>query len=235
MAKWLILQQTHAEGPGKITSWLEGLHQEPEIIELWHQELPPDCTQYAGLVIMGGPMGANDGRRFPFLEKEMALIREWVESGRPLLGICLGSQLMAKALGGTVFRGEQWEVGWLPIKFTAASCEDPVFKGCPEEFTVFQWHHDTFALPEGAVLLASSDFYENQAFRYGPKAYALQFHPEMTEELIHLWIDLNREDLIRKDPNLPQKIWMESKHYLGNLERFGQKIMQRLVELSEKD
>jgi len=233
MGKWLLLQQTHSEGPGKIVPWLEELGQEVDVVELWRRSVPGNRSEYAGLIIMGGPMGAYDGEKYPFLQQEDALIRDWVASDRPLLGICLGSQLMAKALGGEVFRGEHWEVGWHPVHFTPAGCEDPAFKGCPGEFAVFQWHHDTFTLPEGAVLLASSDLYENQAFRFGEKAYALQFHPEMTEDLIHLWLDLHREELIREDAHLPHKIWMESKHYLGNQGRLGRQIIRRLVDLSE--
>ncbi len=234
MGKWLILQQTHSEGPGMILPWLEELNQEPEVVELWREELPGDFSPYAGLIVMGGPMGANDGDRFPFLQREIELIRHWVDTDRPLLGICLGSQLMAKALGGEVYRGEHWEVGWTPVRFTEEACRDGFFRGCPDDYAVFQWHHDTFTLPEGATLLAYNDLYENQAFRYGKKAYALQFHPEMTEKLIRLWIDLNHESLIRKDANLPQKIWMESKHYLGNLHKMGRQMVQRLVELAKE-
>jgi GMP synthase (glutamine-hydrolysing) len=145
---------------------------------------PPDSSGYAGLIFLGGPMSVNDD--FPWLKEEMDVIRRAVAAGQPVLGICLGAQLIAKALGAGVRRNPASEIGWYPISCTAAAQSDRLFRGLESE-TVFHWHSETLNLPDGAELLASSELCRNQAFRIGERIYGLQFHLEVTPEMIDDW------------------------------------------------
>jgi GMP synthase (glutamine-hydrolysing) len=141
--------------------------------------------EYTGVIIMGGPQSANDAD--PGLAAEMRLIREAVDRGVPILGVCLGAQLIAKALGARVFRNPSKEIGWAPVYFTEAAKDDPLFGGFASPTTFFHWHGETFDLPPGAQWLAYSDLCRHQAFRYGTTVYGVQFHPEITPEMIVDW------------------------------------------------
>jgi GMP synthase (glutamine-hydrolysing) len=145
----------------------------------------PDASRYDGLIFLGGPMSANDP--LPYLRTEMAVIDRAVALGTPVLGVCLGAQLIARTLGARVYRNAQREIGWFDIHLAAGAASDPVFSGLRESETVFHWHSDTFDLPVGAELLARSDRTERQAFRYGRALYGLQFHLEVTPQMIVNW------------------------------------------------
>ncbi|HEV2201773.1 MAG TPA: type 1 glutamine amidotransferase [Bryobacteraceae bacterium] len=138
-----------------------------------------------GVIIMGGPQSANDPD--PGLGAEIRLIREAMARGVPILGVCLGAQLIAKALGARVFRNPAKEIGWAPVYFTEAAKDDPLFGGFASPTTFFHWHGETFDLPAGAEWLAYSDLCRHQAFRYGINVYGVQFHPEVTPEMIVDW------------------------------------------------
>lgn len=148
----------------------------------------PALDGIAGLVVMGGPMNVDETARYPFLATEVALIERALARGLPVLGICLGSQLLAKALGARVYPNARKEIGWLPIFPTAAARDDPLFRPFGHGEVVFHWHGDTFDLPAGATLLASSTACRHQAFRYGRSAYGLQFHVETTPAMIAEWL-----------------------------------------------
>ncbi len=145
-------------------------------------------SEAAGLIVLGGTMSANDGDRFPFLVAELDWLREAVRRQMPTLGICLGAQLLAKALGAAVYCNAHEEIGWSQVEILPAAADDRLFRDCSNRETVFHWHGDTFDLPAGAVHLARGPRCEHQAFRYGPSAYGLQFHVEMTPELMELWL-----------------------------------------------
>jgi GMP synthase (glutamine-hydrolysing) len=146
---------------------------------------PLPSESHAGLIIMGGPMSANDD--LPGLKDELALIETALDDDMPILGICLGSQLIAKALGAKVFRNAELEIGWEPVWLTDAAKDDAVFGGVPSPETFFHWHGETFDLPEGAERLAYSEKCRHQAYRYGRNVYGIQFHPEITPEMIDDW------------------------------------------------
>jgi GMP synthase (glutamine-hydrolysing) len=147
---------------------------------------PARIAEAAGLIFMGGPMSANDD--LPYLGAELALIEQAAKAGQPILGVCLGSQLIAKALGARVYRNRVKEIGWYPVSWTPAAASDPLFAGLSEPETVFHWHGETFDLPKGAELLASSEACAHQAFRLHTNVYGLQFHLEVTPEMIEDWL-----------------------------------------------
>jgi GMP synthase (glutamine-hydrolysing) len=149
----------------------------------------PDWRQFDGIIVMGGPMGAYEDERLPWLTAEKELIADAARGGAPVWGVCLGAQLLAASLGATVGRGPEPEVGVLPVRRTADAASDPVFSLLPDSFHTLQWHSDTFSLPEGAVQLARSDAYEGQAFVF-KRAYGLQFHIEIGPELAREWGDV---------------------------------------------
>jgi GMP synthase-like glutamine amidotransferase len=146
-----------------------------------------NITAAQALIFMGGPMSANDD--LPYLHQEIELIRSAYAAGIPMLGICLGSQLIAKALGGSVYRNPVKEIGWFPIEFTDAARQDPLFSQLEQPETVFHWHSETFDLPPGAELLAHSVGCRHQAFRLRDNVYGLQFHLEVTPAMIADWCD----------------------------------------------
>lgn len=160
----------------------------------WHvcrpytgESVPPATQPYDGLVVLGGPMNVDETDRFPFLNDEVKLLQQAFRRKLPALGICLGAQLMAKAAGAKVIHGPAPEIGWFPIQLTEAGRQDPLFEGLPTEFVTFHWHGDTYELPPKAVHLATSAQYVQQAFRMGEQAYAWQFHPEVTPEIVERW------------------------------------------------
>jgi len=150
----------------------------------------PDWGEYAGIVAMGGAIGAYEDELHPWLTAEKQLIAEAVEAGKPYWGVCLGAQLLAASLGANVAPGPSPELGVLPVALTEEAASDPVFAGAPASFLSLQWHGDTYELPRGARRLARSDLYEQQAFVYGERAYALQFHLEVTSALAHEWMEI---------------------------------------------
>ena len=148
----------------------------------------------AGLISLGGSMSANDGDKHPFLAAELNWLREAVRRDVPTLGICLGSQLLAKAFGAGVYKNPQAEIGWYQVELLPAAAEDCLFHVRAANETVFHWHNDTFDLPAGAIHLAQSPACRNQAFRIGPLAYGLQFHAEMVPELLDVWLNKHETD-----------------------------------------
>ncbi|AYC33245.1 type 1 glutamine amidotransferase [Pseudomonas cavernae] len=145
-----------------------------------------DLDRPRAVAIMGGPMSVNDP--LPWIASEIAALRHFIRRDIPMIGHCLGGQLLAKALGARVHRMPYREIGWQPLRRASQAANNPWLAHLPDEFTVYQWHGDTFDLPAGAERLLSSPWCPNQAFTWGDKILALQGHPEMTEELLRLWL-----------------------------------------------
>lgn len=155
-----------------------------------HPDAEPSTEGYDGLVVLGGPMSADDTERYPHLAVEAAAIRKAVDQGIPVLGICLGAQLLALALDASVRRNPRREIGWYPVTPTDAGNADPLLSHFGGSQPVFHWHGDTFSVPEGALHLASSEHCTNQAFRFGDRVWGLQFHLEVDEPMIDRWLEI---------------------------------------------
>jgi GMP synthase (glutamine-hydrolysing) len=176
------------EGLGLIERVLRQREIEISYADLYRDDAsPPETRSSDGLIFMGGPISAND--HLPYLEQEVLIMREAAARQQPILGVCLGAQLIAKALGAEVRRNALPEIGWFEIELTDAGAADLVLSAMNRVETVLQWHRDTFDLPEGAVWLARSRRCPNQAFRVGPNIYGLQFHLEVTPEMIAKWCE----------------------------------------------
>ncbi|MBI2874358.1 MAG: type 1 glutamine amidotransferase [Firmicutes bacterium] len=184
----LIVQNWPSEGPGLLGELLgeRGWRIDLRRMDLAHP-LPGDPGDFGALIVLGGPMSVHDEASYPYLRSLRELIASSLADGIPTLGICLGAQLMARSLGAQVRRNPQPEVGWFKLDLTREGMNDPILAGLGASFEVFQWHGETFDLPDGAVHLASSELCRNQAFRFGKQGYALQFHLEVTPEMIEEW------------------------------------------------
>jgi GMP synthase (glutamine-hydrolysing) len=151
----------------------------------------PDVDRYDGLVVLGGPMGVHDADRYPHLRAEMRAIERAIATDKPVLGICLGAQLAAAALGAKVRKNPAREIGWYAVRPTAEARHDPLFEPVRDPEMLFQWHADTFDMPAGATHLASSETCEAQAFRYGDNVYGLQFHLEVDAPMVNRWLGID--------------------------------------------
>jgi len=179
-----VLQHAEPEVPGLIGEILEAGGAKLEVVRPFAGDsVSTDPASLQGLLVMGGPMGVYETVRFPHLSDEIALIRNALARGIPVLGVCLGSQLLALALGARVEPGVK-EIGWFPVQTTPEAGADPLFEGMGPSFTPFHWHGDRFDLPPGAVSLARSERTACQAFRHGRSAYGLLFHAEMSESMV---------------------------------------------------
>jgi GMP synthase-like glutamine amidotransferase len=186
----LVFRHVPFESPDLIVPALEARGLKLDYADLFRDPHPPeDWRSAAGLVFMGGPMSVNDD--LPFIKRELAILEEALQSSTPVLGVCMGSQLLARAAGSRVYRNPVKEIGWAPVYWTEAAGQDRLLRGLNEPEMIFHWHGETFDLPEGAEWLAWSDACRNQAFRLGANAYGLQCHFEVTPETITAWC---RED-----------------------------------------
>lgn len=180
MAHIHYLQHVPFEGLGSIESWLVDNGHTLSSTHLYEQEALPDITAFDMLIVMGGPMGIYDYHEHPWLKPEKKFIRACIDAGKPVLGICLGAQLIADVLGGKVTRNPEKEIGWFSIEVTAEGRDTAIGQLLAEADDTFHWHGDTFAIPPGAIHLARSDACEHQAFLYDGRVLGLQFHLEVT-------------------------------------------------------
>ena len=174
------------------------------------------------LIILGGPISVNDADMFPFLETERALLKQRVAADLPTLGICLGAQLIASAMGARVFPGEEKEIGWSGLDLTEAGEQSALRYIGGRHTSVLHWHGETFELPDGAELLASSDLYVNQAFSCGENVLALQFHPEITQHSMEKWFIGHIGEIMSTDGVSVEKLREDTHRYANQLEVQGE-------------
>jgi|TARA_Y100001001_G_scaffold163053_1_gene191134 GMP synthase (glutamine-hydrolysing) len=202
MSDVLVVQNTRIESSGYLGELLSRDGFDITSINAKHEIIPN--KKFSLVVILGAPESANDN--FPYLIEEQELIKNSVNDDIPVLGICLGSQLIAKTFGAKIYSGPKKEIGF--YNDLKISSDSTFFSGFQNPFTVFHWHGDTFDLPQGALRLASSEHYPNQAFQY-KSAIGLQFHLEVNEEMVNLWLDNTEEKLQKISYINPQEIRSE--------------------------
>ena len=219
--KVVAIQHVPTEPMGYIEDILKEKGIEYEYVKVYetNEVKVSDATH---IVIMGGPMGVYEEKEYPFLVQEKELIKQAIKSGIPILGICLGAQLIASALGKNVYPYKR-ELGWFEVKKYE---DDEVVRDLPDRLIVFQWHNDTFDLPDGAKLLYFGDEVRNQAFRF-EKAIGLQFHLEMTPELVKTWVE--NEKNISEDEK--HKILLESEKYIAISNEYCKKLVESFLRL----
>jgi GMP synthase (glutamine-hydrolysing) len=219
---WFVLQHVAYEGPGAIADAIAHHGFACRVVRVDEGEPVPSAQtagDMAGLVVMGGPMSIHD-EGLAWLHDERVLMAAAVHAGLPVLGVCLGAQQLAAALGGVVAAGPMPEVGVGEVHLTSAERRDPVFGLAGSPLACMHWHGDTFTLPDGAVLVASSDLYPHQAFRFGPRAYGLQFHVEVTASLVGHW-----------GPHLPPGVVVRAPD-IAHISRAGPGVLERFVALA---
>jgi GMP synthase-like glutamine amidotransferase len=189
-------QHVPFEGLGNIEDWIVSKGHPLSSTRFFRNETPPPLGDIDWLIIMGGPMGVYDEDKYPWLAAEKQFIRGAIDRGITVLGICLGAQLIASALGAKVHPHVCKEIGWFPITLTPEGVASAVFEGFPRELEVFHWHGDTFALPAGAKHLAASAACSNQAFLYKRNVLALQFHLDVRRSTIAEWVKEGAGELV---------------------------------------
>ncbi|MBN1931602.1 MAG: type 1 glutamine amidotransferase [Desulfobacterales bacterium] len=193
MKKALIITHDESEGPGTLGDFLNGFGLSVRTVRLYNGEsLPGNVAGYDAIVTMGGAMSVNEEYLYPFLAKERVFLKEAIDGNIPVLGICLGAQMIAKACYASVGRAPEKELGWRNVSQTELGQRDILFQGLPANLQVFQWHNESFEVPQGGSLLATSAKCPNQAFRYR-NAYGLQFHIEVTRDMLIEWLDTEPE------------------------------------------
>jgi len=231
----IVIQHVPCETPGTIAHALQSTGTVARYIRTFQGDpVPPTMGDAAGLVVMGGPMGVYEQELYPFLRDEMRLMEDALHREKPILGVCLGSQLLAVTLGASVTRGRQKEIGWHPIRLTPAAARDPLWKGCPSSFMAYHWHGDVFPLPRGAVALASSPLTVYQAFRYGPNAYGFLFHMEVTRQIIEEMVGTFSDELQEEGLD-GQQLLAASDRLLPSLERIGSTVFRRWAGLARPE
>lgn len=195
MKRVLVIIHVWDNPAGYLEEILQEHHIAYDVLNAAEKPLP-DLTSYNAIVALGGPQHIYEEDKYPYLAREKTLLRHAVEQDIPCLGVCLGGQLLAGALGGTVRRNTTTEFGFVDVQFTEEGQRDALYQGLPGYQKVFHWHEDMFDLPEGAVLLASTRHTTNQAFRYGQRCYGLQYHIEVNPEMLDLWLSIGRQEII---------------------------------------
>ena len=201
MKKLIIHTLFHVsfEGLGCIEQWIDNNHHVVSCTHLYENHSLPNVNDIDWLIVMGGPMGVYDELKYPWLVNEKEFIRKAIDKNKTVIGICLGSQLIAEVLGAKVYPNDQKEIGWFDVKLTDTAMKHPLFGNFEEQFTVLHWHGDTFNTPNESDLLMSSDICVNQAFLFKENVLGLQFHLEVTKQSLNGMIEHEKDELIESN------------------------------------
>lgn len=221
------LQHVPFEGLGYVETWARQRGHSLSVTKMYEQFVFPSLGKFDMLVIMGGPMGTYEEDKYPWLRAEKEFVRKVIESGKPIVGICLGSQIIANALGAKVYPNKEKEIGWMPVDLTSEAVS--LFHSASSSPTVFQWHGDTFDLPQGAKLLASSNVCINQAFLYNGNVLGLQFHFEVTEYSTLQMLENGLDELIDA-PHIQKEEYIRTNmHHIPLCNRMIESALDKLI------
>lgn len=234
MEQLLVIQHMEHEDAGMFGETARHEELELRLVRTWLGESVPRTPgeNTVAVLIMGGGMNVDQVDRYPNLAAEMKLVRQCVARSTPLIGVCLGSQLIAAALGARVYDGPVKEIGWYSLQLTEEAEGDPLFEGLPEQQTVFQWHGQTFDLPAGAVRLAGSEAFPNQAYRLGECIWGLQYHLETTEIHVRDWLARGGEDYEGLDYIQPERIIQNIPTYEPVCRQLAEKMFGRFIRFA---
>jgi len=228
----LTIENYRGTGLGQVGTALAEVGAEVDIRRPYLGDpLPADAAWHDAVVILGGGQNALADDAHPYFPALLDLARDFAERDRAMLGICLGSQLLARAFGGTNLIGAAPEFAWCEVSLSETGAADPMFAGIPSTFRIFQWHDDTFTLPPGAVHLASSPTAENQAFRVGRAAYGIQFHFEADRPVVRRWTEDNRDHLALHRPGWAERMEEEAARHGPAADATGLAIARTWVSL----
>lgn len=199
------LQHVPYETPGTIAEWAEERGHRISFTRFFNGGSLPLQEDFDWLIVMGGPMGVHDDKEFQWLVAEKAFIQKAIENGKTIVGVCLGAQLLADALGARVYRNEYKEIGWFPVHMTSQGAEHQLFEDIEPAFTAFHWHGDTFDLPAGASHMMYSEACPNQAFFFDRRILGLQFHLEMRLQAVKDLLNNNRHELTQDSPFIQEE------------------------------
>lgn len=208
----LFIKHIDIEGPGTVADFLQSRDILYRTVDVSLGDLTPlaDMEDIRAVIILGGPMNVYEEDKYSFLKAEDLFIKKALREGIPMLGLCLGAQLIAKATGAKVVKAANKEIGWFRVSLTDNASTDPLFHNLNGEMDVFQWHGDTFTIPDNGVHLAASRLCANQAFRYGQNAYGLQFHLEVTAPMVRSWLDAYADEIATMENVDRNKILMQA-------------------------
>ncbi|HEY7322299.1 MAG TPA: gamma-glutamyl-gamma-aminobutyrate hydrolase family protein [Candidatus Binatia bacterium] len=235
MKKLLVLQHVAHELLGTLNPLLKRAGFRLRYVNFARRpDAQPSLDGYDGLVVLGGPMSVNDTDRLPHLATEMKLIEEVLRRELPVLGICLGAQLIAKTLGASVYQNKEKEIGWHDVSPTDEAEGDPLLGAFRKSEKIFQWHGDTFDIPKSTLHLAFSSLCANQAFRYGTNVYGLQFHLEVDEPMIYRWLRVveNKKEISTLGGTIdPERIHRETPLHIERLQQLGDCVFTQFIQL----
>ncbi len=227
----LVVQNFDSTGLGQMGEALEEAQAKIEISKPYlGEQLPAGIDAHDALIVLGGGQNALADDAHPYLPRLAALMREFAEGDKAVLGICLGSQILARAFGATNLIGAAPEFGWQKIDLTEDAAHDPVLSKVPASFPIFQWHDDTFTLPEGAVRLAANDATQNQAFRVHRAAYGIQFHFEADRPLVTKWNERFADVIASRQPDWTERYSSEAERHGPVADDVGKKIARAWVK-----
>jgi GMP synthase-like glutamine amidotransferase len=219
------------EGLGCIENWIKQNAHLVNYTKFYEDFILPNLTEIDWLIVMGGPMSVYDEATYPWLKQEKEFIHQAISQGKTVIGICLGSQLIAEVLGANVYPNKQKEIGWFEIEISEKAKKLPLTDGFDNRFTVFHWHGDTYDLPAVSTLLYSSDICTNQAFIFNNKVLGLQFHLEVTPQTVELMVENGALELVEGETIQSAKQLMEQSSFI---EANNQKMYQ-LLDYFEKN
>lgn len=226
-----VLQHSSINTLGTIEEYAKTKNHSLESTRFYETKTPTELDSFDLLIIMGGPMGIYDYEENPWLRDEKAFIKQAVEAGKPILGICLGAQLLADVLGARVYENRHMEMGWFPVRAVRDENKPEFLKGLPDKITVFHWHSRTFDLPAGAVHLFESEGCKNQGFIYNGRVVALQFHPEVNEERIQSLIKRFGDGMVNGPFVQKKQEMLGQQEYLAGTKEFMFLILDKFEKM----